>query len=49
MMLKTVYGPPPKDAERIKAVEVEAESCIREAEITGTTSEDLTRDSRSIS
>ncbi|QJW48462.1 hypothetical protein HA075_23945 [bacterium BFN5] len=30
MKLKTVYGPPPKDAERIEAVELEAEDCIRE-------------------
>lgn len=31
MMLKTVYGPPPPDRERIEAVEVEGENCIREA------------------
>lgn len=29
-MIKTVYGPPPVDAERIEAAEVEAESEIRE-------------------
>ncbi len=31
MMLKTVYGPPPPDRERIEAVEAEGENCIREA------------------
>lgn len=30
MMLKTVYGPPPPDRERIEAVEAEGENCIRE-------------------
>jgi len=29
-MIKTVYGPPPADAERIEAVEAEGENCIRE-------------------
>lgn len=29
-MLKTVYGPPPADMERIEAVEKEEESCICE-------------------
>lgn len=32
MMLKTVYGPPPPDMERIEAAEPEGESCIREQE-----------------
>jgi len=32
MMLKTVYGPPPADMERIEAAEPEAEDCIREEE-----------------
>lgn len=30
MMLKTVYGPPPADMERIEAAEPEEENCIRE-------------------
>jgi hypothetical protein len=30
MMLKTVYGPPPADQERIEAVEAAGENCIRE-------------------
>ncbi|HML35200.1 hypothetical protein [Sporomusa sphaeroides] len=30
MMLKTVYGPPPADAERIEAAELVEENCIRE-------------------
>jgi hypothetical protein len=29
-MIKTVYGPPPADSERIEAVEEEGENCIRE-------------------
>lgn len=29
-MIKTVYGPPPADAERIEAAEPEDENCIRE-------------------
>ena len=32
MMLKTVYGPPPADMERIEAAEGEGENCIREQE-----------------
>lgn len=32
MMLKTVYGPPPADMERIEATEGEVENCIREQE-----------------
>ena len=32
MMLKTVYGPPPADMERIEAAEMEAETCVREQE-----------------
>ena len=32
MILKTVYGPPPADTERIGAVETEEECCIRETE-----------------
>lgn len=32
MMLKTVYGPPPADMERIEAAETEGENCIREEE-----------------
>lgn len=28
MMLKTVYGPPPTDTERIEAAEAEAESAL---------------------
>jgi hypothetical protein len=32
MILKTVYGPPPADRERIEATEPEAEDCIREEE-----------------
>ena len=32
MMLKTVYGPPPADMERIEAAEPEGENCIREEE-----------------
>ncbi|MDF2571754.1 MAG: hypothetical protein K0R55_3358 [Sporomusa sp.] len=31
-MIKTVYGPPPADAERIEAAEPEEESCIREVD-----------------
>ncbi len=34
MSLKTVYGPPPADMERIEAAEPEEESCIREQEAT---------------
>lgn len=30
MMLKTVYGPPPADQERIEATEAAGENCIRE-------------------
>ncbi|SDF75448.1 hypothetical protein [Sporomusa acidovorans] len=30
MMLKTVYGPPPANAERIEAAEPEGENCICE-------------------
>ncbi|MCM0761501.1 hypothetical protein M7775_23400 [Sporomusa sphaeroides DSM 2875] len=33
-MIKTVYGPPPTDAERIEAAEPEVENCIREEEAT---------------
>ena len=29
-MIKTVYGPPPTDVERIEAAEPEDENCIRE-------------------
>jgi hypothetical protein len=29
-MIKTVYGPPPVDAERIEAAEPEGENCICE-------------------
>lgn len=35
MMLKTVYGPPPADIERIEAAEGEVENCIREQEAAG--------------
>ncbi|CVK21458.1 hypothetical protein [Sporomusa sphaeroides] len=35
MMLKTVYGPPPVDAERIEAAEAELESAlVREEDLT---------------
>ena len=34
MMLKTVYGPPPEDEERIEAVEREWVSAIQEEEAT---------------
>lgn len=36
MMLKTVYGPPPEDAERIEDFELEGENGIREDEIART-------------
>jgi len=33
MNLKTVYGPPPADMERIEAAEGEEENCIREENV----------------
>lgn len=37
MMLKIVYGPPPADAERIEAFNLDWESCIREEQTEETT------------
>lgn len=36
MMLKTVYGPPPTDMERIEDVEPEGDNEIREDEVAKT-------------